>query len=248
MESVRTPFQGVWNIVRFNWPMFAITAGATALAIIIAAFTPPPINWALHLVAIGALTGTTISLAASYLIYDRSPLYQLPWLTTLDISESSTIIINAGFDEISSQLAQSYPNACHHFWDFYDSDKHTEPSILRARNAYPPHPSTIQVETHTLPHLDHSADMICLMMSAHEIRDPKERRTFFSELHRILSPSGTLWITEHLRDTPNFLAYSIGALHFHSHREWLSVFEDTGFHLQSELKTTPFVSTFILTK
>ena len=43
-----------------------------------------------------------------------------------------------------------------------------------------------------------------------------ERTLFFKELHRILKREGELVIVEHLRDLPNFLAYTIGFFHYWS--------------------------------
>jgi hypothetical protein len=55
-------------------------------------------------------------------------------------------------------------------------------------------------------------------------------------------------VTEHLRDPANFLAYTIGFLHFHSRRTWLDTFQSAGLRVEREVKTTPFVTTFFLAK
>jgi ubiquinone/menaquinone biosynthesis C-methylase UbiE len=62
------------------------------------------------------------------------------------------------------------------------------------------------------------------MMSAHEIRDPEERETFFRELTRLLAAKGQVVVVEHLRDMANMLAYNVGAFHFHTRAEWLKAF------------------------
>jgi hypothetical protein len=51
-----------------------------------------------------------------------------------------------------------------------------------------------------------------------------------------------------LRDLPNFMAYNIGYFHFLSKASWLDTFEKTQLTLKTELKITPFISTFLLEK
>jgi hypothetical protein len=85
-------------------------------------------------------------------------------------------------------------------------------------------------------------------LSAHEIRDEQERVVFFKELGRIVKASGRIIVTEHLRDIPNFLAYNIGFLHFHSKTSWLNTFKESGLRIEKEIKNTTFISTFILVK
>ena len=133
-------------------------------------------------------------------------------------------------------------------FDFYDPAKHTEVSIRRAREAYPPFPNTQQVKPADLPLQDNSADKIFAILSAHEIRNEIERKSFFQELRRVLSPTGQIIVTEHLRDTANFLAYNIGAFHFHSKASWLKAFQSSGLRVSEEIKITPFITTFILDK
>ena len=87
-----------------------------------------------------------------------------------------------------------------------------------------------------------------LIFAAHEIRNEEERSLFFKELARILKPGGNIVVTEHLKDLPNFMAYNIGFLHFHSKRSWLTTFKSADLILKKETKQTPFISTFILCK
>ncbi|HMG15548.1 MAG TPA: methyltransferase domain-containing protein, partial [Saprospiraceae bacterium] len=126
--------------------------------------------------------------------------------------------------------------------------KHTEASIKRARKANPPFPGTQTISTHNIPLKDRSTDLITLIMSAHEIRNQRERIVFFNELYRILKTEGKVVIIEHLRDFPNLLAYNIGFFHFHSKSTWLQCFYSSNFSIQNVFKITPFVSCFILKK
>jgi ubiquinone/menaquinone biosynthesis C-methylase UbiE len=111
-----------------------------------------------------------------------------------------------------------------------------------------PFPKTIRTSTTHLPVQDESADNIFTFFSAHEIRNDDERVAFFNELNRVLTPEGQVIVTEHLRDTANFIAYNIGFLHFHSRWTWLQTFGKAGFKVSNEIKITPFISTFILNK
>jgi ubiquinone/menaquinone biosynthesis C-methylase UbiE len=89
---------------------------------------------------------------------------------------------------------------------------------------------------------------IFAILSAHEIRNDEERNSFFKELRRALTATGQIIVTEHLRDTANLLAYNIGFFHFHSKKTWLNTFHSAGLSVASEIKITPFITTFILDK
>ena len=83
-------------------------------------------------------------------------------------------------------------------------------------------------------------------VSAHEIRDENERVVFFEELKRSLKVNGKIVVTEHLRDVPNFLAYTIGFFHFHSKSSWMRTFRRANLKVLQEAKITPFLTTFVL--
>lgn len=249
MGKMRKPFQGVWNIVRFNWHFYVLSFGALLLLLLLSSYTNPTLRLYSFVVALLIFLPTFISLSVSYYVYDLSGLYNLTWISDLNDKERNTIInINAGFDETSILLKDKFPNAELLVFDFYDPKKHTEISIKRARKAYALFPNTKSVTATNLPMLDNSADKIFVIFAAHEIRNEQERLEFFKELKRVLKPTGQIFIAEHLRDFPNFLAYNIGFLHFYSKQSWLHVFQLTELTLKSEEKITPFISKFTLTK
>jgi ubiquinone/menaquinone biosynthesis C-methylase UbiE len=97
-----------------------------------------------------------------------------------------------------------------------------------------------------MPFPDGTFDCALAILSAHEIRNTEERSALFRELRRIIKPDGVIFVTEHIRDVNNFLAYTIGAFHFHSRPEWLRTFENAGLAVIKETKTTPFITTFML--
>jgi SAM-dependent methyltransferase len=130
--------------------------------------------------------------------------------------------------------------------DFYDPAKHTEVSIRRARQAYPPYPGTLSANTAQLPFADGFFDISCVIFAAHEIRDDAERASFFQELKRVTKAGEQIYVTEHLRDLPNFLVYTIGFFHFLPQKAWFRTFEAAGLTLVKMEKATPFVTTFVL--
>ncbi|WP_245901685.1 class I SAM-dependent methyltransferase [Chitinophaga ginsengisoli] len=187
------------------------------------------------------------SLLISFYIYDLSGLYHLNWINNTT-AERLIVNIHAGFDETSLLLGNKYKHAELRIIDFYDPQKHTEVSIKRARKAYPLLPQTIPADADKLPIEDASADKIFVIFSAHEIRDEVERADFIKELARSIKPGGEIYLTEHLRDTANFIAYNIGFLHFYTKKSWLELFSKADLRLKQEMKLTPFISTFIFSK
>lgn len=245
MAGIRKPYQGVWNIIRFNRHFYIFY-----FLVVILLFVTLRLLWGGSLAAwICVLISlpVAISLLISHWVYDRSDLYLLSWLDTLVIKPGDTLInINAGFDETSETIRQKYPQARMEVFDFYNETRHTEPSIRRARRAYPPYTGTRIISTSKIPLDDYVADFVFLILSAHEIRKEQERLEFFREVRRVTKPMGRVVVVEHLRDGANFLAYTIGAFHFFSKNNWMLVFREAGFKIEKVIKTTPFISTFIL--
>jgi len=249
MEKIRQPFQGVWNIVRFNWQFYILSGGFLLLLVVLYNYPGTALRPYILIIGVLVLLPIVISLAVSYYVYDLSGLYELKWIDNNTPNDKIRIInINAGFDETSVLLQQKFPNAQLEVLDFYDPLKHTEVSIKRARKAYPPFPGTKTVTTTHLPFTDDTADKIFVIFAAHEIRNEAERIIFFKELKRIIKPGGEIIITEHLRDLPNFMAYNIGFTHFYAKATWLRVFGAAGLTIKKEQKLTAFISTFILIK
>lgn len=246
MAISRKPFQGVFNIIKFNWHFYLLSFALIVLMLFASFLIPVFYPYVITASVIIALL-SIISLLVSFYVYDVSSLYQLKWFNKFNEGKPVTILnINAGFDETSELLQVKFKKAALVIFDFYDVEKHTEISIKRARKAYPPHPYSITVNTNNLPLENNSIDFAIAILSAHEIRDERERITFFEGLNRIIKPEGYIFITEHLRDLSNLLAYNIGFLHFHSRATWIRTFTKAGLKIVEEEKTTPFITTFIL--
>lgn len=249
MGRIRKPFQGVTNIIRFNWHFYLLPVVLVLSILSLSIYSNGQYAFYMSIVSLLVIVPVLISLIVSFYVYDLSNLYTFDWLDDLNINTEGKILnINAGFDETSALLHSKYPGSEIKVFDFYDPQKHTEISIKRARNAYPPYGGTMQSSTSSLPVQENTADNVFVIFSAHEIRNDTERTNFFKELNRTVRQSGKIIITEHLRDTANFIAYNIGAFHFLSRSTWNETFQGAGLRICNEIKITPFITSFILEK
>ncbi|MFD2599593.1 methyltransferase domain-containing protein [Sphingobacterium corticis] len=240
----RSPFLGVWNILRFNWHFYVLTLLSIISLFGISFFLEESWKPTIWLLVLLICLPLCISLIVSFYIYDCTNLYQLPWLP--DLNEKRVLYVHAGFDEISKQLRNQYPKMEFHICDFFDPNMCDEISIKRARKIYPIDPKTIQIHAEKLPFAPNSFDICVVFFAAHELRKQEIRTKFLSELARVCKKDGFIYVTEHLRDWRNTLAYSIGVGHFYSRNTWLQQFRKSKLILKQEVKTTPFVTTFIL--
>lgn len=246
---MRKPFQGVWNIVRFNWQYYILAIVTSLVLLLLRNRFNADVRWVTNILAGFIISSILISLVVSFYIYDFSNLYKLSWLDKFPVTGKAKIVnINAGFDETSYLLKSKYSHSDLLVFDFYDPVNHTALSIKRARKLYPPYPNTQHVKTNQLPLLDNSIEKVFAILSAHEIRNDDERSLFFMELKRVLTPTGHIILTEHLRDAANFFTYNLGAFHFHSKVSWLRTFNSAGLRVVEEIKITPFITTFIIDK
>jgi SAM-dependent methyltransferase len=247
--EMRRPLQGLRNVFLFNWPYYAL--GAAALIVLISAnqFFHQPGNTITVLLATLLLLPVMVSLFVTLYVYDMSGLYEMHWLDGISKPDCDRIVnVTAGFDETSTFLADRFKKSELDVCDFFDQKRHTEPSIQRARRANRPFPGTRIISTSSIPLENESADLIIAFLSTHEIREQRERASFFKELGRALSPNGRIVVVEHLRDAANLLAYNVGALHFHSRPSWLATFNDAELRVKSEIKETLFITVFTLEK
>ena len=246
MEISRKPFQGVLNILSFNRHFYV--AGLTVLTVLTACYIlfgwPSALYWVIVAVF---LYGLVTPLVGSAYVYDFSGYYHFRWLADCELSDASTNLllnINAGFDETSFIIKNHFPKSDLRVFDFYDATRHTEPAIVRARRVSLVYPNTQPINSDSIPLKDKTVDVIFLLSSAHEIRSHHERVGFLKECHRLCKPDGKLIVVEHLRDLPNFLAFSIGVTHFFSRAAWKEAFRQAGFRVCQETKFTPFMSIF----
>jgi ubiquinone/menaquinone biosynthesis C-methylase UbiE len=246
MEIKRKPFQGVLNILSFNRHFY--WGGLSVMALIIISHIlfqlPNVLFW---FIIIAFLYGLLMPLIVSAYVYDLSGYYHFNWLKTcsIDYAKAKKILnINAGFDETSFIIKNNFPESDLKVFDFYNASNHTEPAIIRARKVSLVYPNTEQIKSNYIPLEDDSIDIIFLLSAVHEIRLHEEKVQFLKECYRVCKQNGKVVMVEHLRDFPNFLAFSIGFTHFFSKSVWRKAFEDAGFSSFTEIKFTPFMSIF----
>src|SRR5690242_14660763 len=105
MEGMRKPYQGVLNVIRFNWPYYVLSVIFILTASVIAFRLQQEHRRVAFAFVLVVILVNIISLFVSWFIYDHSSLYRLSWLDRVQIERHGNIInINAGFDETSVLL------------------------------------------------------------------------------------------------------------------------------------------------
>lgn len=242
----RRKFQGVLNILSFNRHFYVF--GLLALAFLFASRLV--IQWPnlfFWLIVAAFIYGLVMPLIVSAYVYDFSGFYDFHWLKKLVSNpERINLItnINAGFDETSFIIKNKFPGSDLKVFDFYNAKRHTEPAIIRARKVSLVYPNTQSISSNLIPLGDNTVDIVFLLSAVHEIRTHNEKVQFLKECHRICKPNGKIIMVEHLRDFPNFVAFSVGFTHFFSRSVWKNAFQQAGFASLRETKFTPFMSIF----
>lgn len=237
----RGPYQGVLQIVRFNWPRYLAAAACIAAAALIRPLLTAPGLVILLAAIVPVAYWTVSSLLVSHYVYDRSHLYELAWLTgALERAPHRWLNIHCGFDETTPLLAATF-SAPGKVVDIFDQCAMTENSIRKARQAQSSAAHAESARFYALPFPTGAFDAVFCIFAAHELRRHHDRVRLFAEIVRLLSPGGTFVLAEHLRDWPNFLAFGPGFLHFHSWRAWQRAARDAGLVLRADFAFTPFV-------
>ncbi|AEV97257.1 methyltransferase type 11 [Niastella koreensis] len=246
MEIKRRQFQGVLNILSFNRHFYVFGVG-TLLLLFASRLVFAWSNLVFVIIIIGFLYGLIMPLIVSAWVYDFSGYYDFEWLKK-QVPERENINqlvnINAGFDETSFIIERLFPHAHLQVFDFYNAQQHTEPAIVRARKVSLVYPNTQTIASNAIPVKDASVDLVFLLSAAHEIRSHEEKVQFLKECHRICKPGGKVIMVEHLRNFPNFLAFSVGFTHFFSRSTWKNAFERAGFTTFQQTPFTPFMAVF----
>ena len=246
MGEKRRKFQGVLNILSFNRHYYVFGLGVLLILFVSHYLLKWP-DLVFGIVVAAFLYGLIMPLLVSAYVYDFSRYYELHWMKELirDQDKVKMIVnINAGFDETSFIIKSKFPQSDLKAFDFYNAKQHTEPAIKRARKVSLVYPDTQQVASDALPLKDRTVDIVFLLSAVHEIRSHEEKVLFLKECHRLCKPGGKVVMVEHLRDFPNFLAFSVGFTHFFSRSVWKNAFERAGFTSFQETKFTPFMSIF----
>ncbi len=242
MSHQRHRFAGVANIVRFNWGKY-VAAVVAVVGFSAVAAANPSMRVPVVVVIAAVSVGVMVSIAVSYWVYDASGLYDFEWSDTMGDNDR-VAVVHAGFDEVSATLRTRHA-APLYTASFYDRIEVAEASIRRARDHSPA--SRSAVATAGGPLLAAGGfDWVIAFMCLHELRTAQARQEVISELADGLAAGGKIVVVEHLRDTPNTIAFSIGVFHFLSKSSWVNDFTAAGLAVVSERKVTPFVSVFVL--
>ena len=252
---MRGPWQGVVQILQFNWRFYAVTVSCVALALLALPFLPLWERAGVLTGAAPALFWMVSSLLVSHYVYDRFPLYDLHWIArVLSRPPRHWINIHCGLDETSGLLTGIFPDAFGRVVDIFDAQVMTETSIRQAsrqagRQARGGKSGAIPAMQARFDDLVFGAnrfDAAFCIFAAHELRRHDQRVRLFKEIARVLVPQGDLVLMEHLRDWHNLLAFGPGFLHFFSQHAWRKATEDAGLALRTEFSMTPFVRVYIL--
>jgi len=246
----RTRFEGLRKILQFNWPFYLVggillTAGI--LVLILLQNVLPSMLFLMGLTGVVlAVWWLVASLITSHWIYDRTGIYDFDWLEIE--APDKAAILTAGFDEAAPGLLRKWPESDWTYYDFYEKETMSEPSIQRARKRYPPSEQWLPCPALAWPCADDSFDLIIFPFSAHELRKPEERTSLLQEARRSIREKGNIVVIEHLRNVPNFLVFGPGAFHFHPPKSWQDNFSEAGFHLFRSRSLGPFVKAYYLEK
>lgn len=245
-QGVKFGFDGMLRVVRFNWPLYVVSVLVT-LALLLLAAQPifaGGMRAGLLLASILVLLQTLLSLLASHWVYDRSALSDWRFLLELVDQQDSLCIVNvhSGYDETSGALRQLFGKADIATVDLFPALGRREPSIVRARKLYPPAVKSICETISDWPLTDSSVDFILIAFAAHEVRDSKQRALLFQEARRVLQPSGRIVLVEHVRDFSNFVAFSVGFMHFLPLAEWTSCASKSNLKIAKQYRITPLVA------
>ena len=248
-RSPRGQFDGVLQIVRYNWTLYIVAMLVSMLVVLLVDVVHPPAALAglLILGALAAIFWLALSLAVSHYVYDRSDLYRWEWIRDRVAPGPRHVVnIHAGLDETSLALQEMYPAAEVTILDIYEPAEMPEPSIARARREARSTLASVKADFRRLPLETASADLVTVIFVAHELRRADSKEVFFRELARVIKPDGTVLLVEHLRDAWNLFAFGPGAFHFFPRSEWLRVAKFGGFRLEADVRRTPFVRALLL--
>jgi SAM-dependent methyltransferase len=244
---MRRPYQGVLQILQFNWRSYLFTSIGVGVALLATPLLPSLVRAGVLLGAAAALFWMASSLLVSHYVYDRFQIYDLSWISrALSRTPRRWINIHCGLDETSEVLTAIFPEATGQAVDIFDPRVMTETSIRQAR----------QITCGTIPAMParyddlvfsaNSFDAAFCIFAAHELRRLDQRVRLFEEIDRVLVSGGELVLMEHTRDWRNLLAFGPGFLHFFSRRAWHRAASGSGLALRSEFSMTPFVRVYIL--
>ena len=201
-------------------------------------------NLLLKVFSILIILNIIASIVASYVLYDKSDLYNVEKLDDIvDFKKiENAILIHASFDPLSQKIEEKFPNTKLTTCDIFENRHEHESGVKVSKKVFPPNPKEIKIYPCQLPFDDKSQDIVLAITAIHEILDHQQRVLFFKEAKRILKADGKIILSEQFRDTTNFIFFNIGSFHFLSEKQWKSAISEAGLKIQQNSKITPFAN------
>lgn len=210
----------------------------------------PIFSISLKVIGVLILLNILASILASYILYDKSDLYEvnnLKGIVNFDKIEN-TVLIHASFDPLSKIIEAKYPHLNLTVCDIYGNRHEHESGIKVSKKVFPPNPKEIKIHPNKLPFDDNSQDVILAITAIHEILNHKDRVLFFKEAKRVLKNDGSIILSEQFRDTINFIFFNIGAFHFLSQKQWKKAIHEARLNIIKNIKITPFANMLTIKK
>lgn len=238
-------------VILFNLGKLALgTIFSAGLVVFACLWAIPALAWCMFLFAGLIVANMIASLTASYLLYDRSDLFQLrKWPRDFVAADARhALLVHASFDPISRKLEAIFPKMNLKVYNIFGNRHEKDRGVAVSNRVFPPHPQESKIDPTRLPEADGSQDVIFGVTAIHELLTHEKRVQFFREAHRVLKPDGKLILIEQMRTPLNFLFFNIGAFHFLTPQEWRRCIAEADLVVQSAEKMTAFGDLWIVSK
>lgn len=236
-------------VILFNYRKILLGICVVVIFLIISFLISSPIfDILFKVMSLLIILNIIASVLASYILYDKSDLYELKELGgILDFEKiENAVLVHASFDPLSKRLEQKYQNLNLNVCDIYENRHEHESGINVSKKVFPPNPKEIRINPSQLPFENQSQDTILAITAIHEILEHRDRVLFFEEVKRILKTEGILVVSEQFRDVTNFIFFNIGAFHFLSQKQWEKAISEAGLKIIKNKKITPFANMLII--
>jgi len=231
-------------VLLFNYKKILLGFLVAVIFFIVSLQLTTDFNLLLKVFSILIILNIIASIVASYVLYDKSDLYNVEKLNEIAVFKNieNAILIHASFDPLSQKIEEKFPNIRLTTCDIFENRHEHESGIKVSKKVFPPNPKEIKINPSQLPFEDKSQDIVLAITAIHEILDHQQRVLFFKEAKRILKAEGKIILSEQFRDTTNFIFFNIGAFHFLSEKQWKSAISEAGLRIQESSKITPFAN------
>jgi SAM-dependent methyltransferase len=244
MNSVgsRLTRSGLGRVVCFNWPKYATAAFGLILFVAVAVGTKGQFTWLAAVLGGILLYGIVASIAATWWVYDGSPMSNWQWVADELAGTSAWTLVHAGFDESGGKLAALLGPPIAEF-DIGPPVGSEERSLRRARHLLGTNGQHLANGTVPLPTA--SVEAVVCLFAVHEVRNIEIEAKLFAEFVRCLTPSGKLLVVEHARDLANFVVFGPAIMHFGSPRRWHRSILASGLRIAADRRQAVLVHTLV---